>query len=90
VCRDLGLTPAGEGTLEGYFDVRREHHRRRAAAARRTRVVVGIARGLRCERRPRHEWLGAYPAARRRAAVPPPRTSPVPSARGAGAGPAAR
>lgn len=65
VCRDLGVRPSGEGTVDGYFAVQRENHRRRATAVCETNVVTGIARGLRCERSARREWLGDYAAAAR-------------------------
>jgi hypothetical protein len=86
VCDDLGLSAAGDGTLEGYFTVQRENQRRRAVAARGTNIVSGIARGVGCERHARHEWLGDYPGTRRRRVAAAPRTPTVPSVPGAEAG----
>jgi hypothetical protein len=60
MCRDLGIRVGGEGTVDGWFAVQRDGHREQADALRRVNIVMGILRGLRCERSARTEWMGDY------------------------------
>ena len=60
LCADLGVGIGGDGTLERYFALQQTDHEARRDALHSTNVVIGIAKGIAAERRPRRQWFGEY------------------------------